>query len=233
MKHRGDILAALASEVVEEILESEPVIHSYSDESVGLDLSKLEEGPSLDKDEVVGNSFRAMLPSKSSDCALQTAADLALISGRSNHIHTSSTSSVVASDAFSSVLSSGIPKDITAPRSSMSTISMGIGKSDSRGSRSSNSMNSFNQLDSIQHRARITMFPHFAAKLDNLKAVAQEMMDSEIDPEQQDIVAQQFAEASLTILRQLRYHCMESGLDGWRQGKLRRKILIVDDSIVT
>ena len=115
----------------------------------------------------------------------------------------------------------------------MSTICMGIGKSDSRGSRSSNSKNSFNQLDSIQRKVRITTFPLFAAKLDNLKAVAQEMMDSESDPEQQDIVAQQFVEASLTILRQLRYHCMESGLDGWRQGKLRRKILVVDDSIVT
>ena len=94
-------------------------------------------------------------------------------------------------------------------------------------------MNSLNRSDSMQLKARITMFPQFAAKLDNLKAVAQEMMDNENDPMQQDVIAQQFAEASLTILRQLRYHCMESGLDGWRQGKLRRKVLIVDDSIVT
>ena len=50
---------------------------------------------------------------------------------------------------------------------------------------------------------------------------------------QQDIIAQQFAEASLILLRQLRYHCMNSGLDGWRQGKSRRKVLIVDDSMVT
>ena len=50
----------------------------------------------------------------------------------------------------------------------MSTICMGIGKSDSRGSRSSNSMNSFNQLDSIQRKVQITTFPLFAAKLDNL-----------------------------------------------------------------
>jgi CheY-like chemotaxis protein len=77
------------------------------------------------------------------------------------------------------------------------------------------------------------MFPQFANKLENLKAVAQDMMDNEPDPVQQDVIAQQFAEASLTILRQLRYHCMENGLDGWRQGKLRRKVLIVDDSIVT
>jgi len=94
-------------------------------------------------------------------------------------------------------------------------------------------MGSLTRADSLHSKARITMFPQFTAKLDNLKAVAQEMMDSEDDPNQQDVIAQQFAEASLTILRQLRYHCMESGLDGWRQGKLRRKVLIVDDSIVT
>ena len=35
---------------------------------------------------------------------------------------------------------------------------------------------------------------------------------------------------------QLRYHCMNIKLDGWRHGKenkMRRKMLIVDDSIVT
>ena len=112
----------------------------------------------------------------------------------------------------------------------MSTISMSMAKSNLS---SHGSMSSLSRQDSQQTKARITMFPQFAAKLDNLKAVAQEMMDSENDPNQQDVIAQQFAEASLTILRQLRYHCMESGLDGWRQGKLRRKVLIVDDSVVT
>ena len=108
-------------------------------------------------------------------------------------------------------------------------MNMGRSGSNSTHSRSEASTRS----DSIQYKARITMFPEFAAKLDNLKAVAQEMMYNELDPVQQDVIAQQFAEASLTILRQLRYHCMESGLDGWRQGKLRIKVLIVDDSIVT
>jgi hypothetical protein len=70
-------------------------------------------------------------------------------------------------------------------------------------------MTSLARADSMHFKARITMFPQFAAKLDNLKAVAQEMMDIEDDPVQQDVIAQQFAEASLTILRQLRYHCME------------------------
>jgi hypothetical protein len=77
------------------------------------------------------------------------------------------------------------------------------------------------------------MFPPFQAKLDLLKASAQDMMDNEEDPTQQDIKAQLFAEASLTLLRQLRYHCMNSGLDGWRQGKIRQMFLIVDDSLVT
>ena len=82
-------------------------------------------------------------------------------------------------------------------------------------------------------KARISMFPMFLKKLDLLKMNAQEMMDGESDQVQQDIIAQQFAEASLIMLRQLRYHCMNHGLDGWRQGKSKRKVLIVDDSVVT
>mmetsp|Transcript_46 Transcript_46/g.46 ORF Transcript_46/g.46 Transcript_46/m.46 type:complete len:1381 (-) Transcript_46:78-4220(-) len=83
-------------------------------------------------------------------------------------------------------------------------------------------------------KPRITMFPQFESKLEELKATAADMMDNEPDPDQQDIILTQYAEASLTILRQLRYHCMNSGLDGWRQGgNRRRKVLIVDDSLVT
>ncbi len=81
--------------------------------------------------------------------------------------------------------------------------------------------------------ARITMFPKFFEKLDLLKSNAQELMNNEVDPARQDLIAQQFAEASLILLRQLRYQCMSSGLDGWRHGKIRRKVLIVDDSLVT
>merc|ERR1712173_477003 len=88
-------------------------------------------------------------------------------------------------------------------------------------------------LGKSRMKARIYMFPAFESKLEELKATAADMMDNEPDPEQQDIILTQYAEASLTILRQLRYHCMNSGLDGWRQGGLRRKVLIVDDSLVT
>ena len=59
------------------------------------------------------------------------------------------------------------------------------------------------------------------------------MIELEEDPDQQEVILTQYAEASLTILRQLRYHCMNSGLDGWRHGGLKRKVLIVDDSNVT
>ncbi|KAL3923918.1 MAG: hypothetical protein SGILL_001367 [Bacillariaceae sp.] len=82
-------------------------------------------------------------------------------------------------------------------------------------------------------KARITMFPQFEMKLEELKTTATEMIEAEEDPEQQEVILTQYAEASLTILRQLRYHCMNSGLDGWRQGSMKRKVLIVDDSKVT
>jgi len=99
--------------------------------------------------------------------------------------------------------------------------------------RSNASGTSQGEKNSKSLKARISMFPQFLEKLDLLKCNAQDMMDAENDPMQQDVIAQQFAEASLILLRQLRYHCMNSGLDGWRQGKSRRKVLIVDDSIVT
>jgi len=103
----------------------------------------------------------------------------------------------------------------------------------SESSRASTSSMNSQDKHSMTLKARISMFPLFLEKLDLLKSNAQDMMDAEIDPIQQDIIAQQFAEASLILLRQLRYHCMNKGLDGWRQGNICRKVLIVDDSIVT
>jgi CheY-like chemotaxis protein len=82
-------------------------------------------------------------------------------------------------------------------------------------------------------KPRITMFPQFEKQLNELKASATELLEQEDDPVQHEIILTQYAEASLTILRQLRYHCMNSGLDGWRQSGLTRKVLIVDDSLVT
>ncbi|KAL7480991.1 hypothetical protein ACHAW6_006671 [Cyclotella cf. meneghiniana] len=211
LKHRGDILAALASDVVEEILESDPIVYSNDDASVGLDLSKSE------GDFVLSNRNRDNGPAH-----LNHANDTMRISkDKERGIMTGASIEIRGNMSDCSM---------GGRRSSLSSISMSVGRSESHFSTSSHSAHS---KTDIQYNARITMFPQFANKLENLKAVAQEMMDNEPDPGQQDIIAQQFAEASLTILRQLRYHCMENGLDGWRQGKLRRKVLIVDDSIVT
>ena len=225
LKHRGDILAALASDVVEEILESEPISYFDGNISVGLDITRLDDDgttPSTSDENpaAAGNNTSNMQQPLSHDCVPQTPEEMGEMFGTSIEVQHGKQSNT--SDSLREPTSRG----------SMSTISMSMSKSHNSRS-SNNSMASLSRSDSQQFKARITMFPQFAAKLDNLKAVAQEMMDSENDPVQQDVIAQQFAEASLTILRQLRYHCMESGLDGWRQGKLRRKVLIVDDSIVT
>ena len=82
-------------------------------------------------------------------------------------------------------------------------------------------------------KIRVTMFPQVQERLNVLKTTTQEIMNIEIDPSKQDIIAQNYAEESLRYLRQLKYHCMNIGFDGWRHGKIRRKILIVDDSCST
>ena len=227
LKHRGDILSALASDVVEEILESEPLAYSYDDNSVGLDLSVSggtdvkTEGPSTRVPEV-------RMPLTADDMP-KSPGEMGEMFGASIEVHGKTDTSSIRMVDLTSFGNSSSAKRLQ--RNSVSSLSMNLGRAGSSSTHSRSHESS--RSDNVQYKARITMFPEFAAKLDNLKAVAQEMMDNELDPVQQDVIAQQFAEASLTILRQLRYHCMESGLDGWRQGKLRRKVLIVDDSIVT
>ena len=200
LKHRGDILAALAGDVAEKILESDPFVGRYSDDSVGLDLNKYIEGSS-----------------KSEESRLDILQD-----------DTNNNGALIGMDIWGHKKSD---VSMSSRRNSFSSLSMTVMEKKTESHLSDTSLE--NSKSDIRYNARITMFPQFANKLENLKAVAQEMMDNEQNPVQQDVIAQQFAEASLTILRQLRYHCMENGLDGWRQGKLRRKVLIVDDSIVT
>lgn len=226
LKHRGDILSALASDVVEEILESEPLAYSYSDVTIGLDLS-VSDGTNIKAGDPSSRAPEVRMP-LSADCMPKSPGEMGEMYGASIEFRGKSDVSSLRMDESNGFANRSSK---TLQRNSFSSLTMNMGRSGSNSthSRSHESTKS----DSIQYKARITMFPEFAAKLDNLKAVAQEMMDNELDPVQQDVIAQQFAEASLTILRQLRYHCMESGLDGWRQGKLRRKVLIVDDSIVT
>ena len=205
LKHRGDILAALAGDVAEKILESDSFTRAYDDTSVGLDLNtSFSETHKPDQNSEASPSFIHFDDfEQDTNSGVMTGIEI-----RSNK----------QSDC-----------SMAGRRNSLSSLSMSMGKTESHLSSASLE----NSKSDIQYNARITMFPEFANKLENLKAVAQDMMDNEQDPAQQDVIAQQFAEASLTILRQLRYHCMENGLDGWRQGKLRRKVLIVDDSIVT
>jgi CheY-like chemotaxis protein len=205
LKHRGDIFAALAGDVAEKILEEDPIVFSYSDSSVGLDLNKsVCDSSKSEKSSFVNSSFINL------DALEEDVGENGAMSGMKIRAKESDCS-------------------MTGRRNSLSSLSMSMGRSESHHSVAVENSKS----SDIQYNARITMFPQFANKLENLKAVAQEMMDNEPDLLQQDVIAQQFAEASLTILRQLRYHCMENGLDGWRQGKLRRKVLIVDDSVVT
>lgn len=190
--------------MAEKILESDPIVYTYSDNSVGLDLQSVCEASKLDHKREESQSFIQV------DDFEWDGKDNGAISGMKIRSKESDCS-------------------MTGRRNSISSLSMSMGRSESHHSAGSLE----NSKTDILYNARITMFPQFAQKLENLKAVSQEMMDNETDPAQQDVIAQQFAEASLTILRQLRYHCMENGLDGWRQGKLQRKVLIVDDSVVT
>ena len=230
LKHRGDILSALASDVVEEILESEPLSYSYDDVSIGLDLT-VSDDANMKAEEPSTRAPEVQMP-LSADCMPKTPGEMGEMYGASIEVRGKSDTSSLRMDDLPNGFGNRSPSK-GLQRNSVSSLSMNMGRSGSTSTHSRSQESTRSGSENIQYKARITMFPEFAAKLDNLKAVAQEMMDNELDPVQQDVIAQQFAEASLTILRQLRYHCMESGLDGWRQGKLRRKVLIVDDSVVT
>lgn len=94
------------------------------------------------------------------------------------------------------------------------------------------SSSSMRDRNSGKVKPRISLFPLFETKLQELKKSAEELIDGEEDLEQQHIILTQYAEASLSILRQLRYHSMNSGFDGWPQSGQTRKILVVDDSQV-
>mmetsp|Transcript_2311 Transcript_2311/g.5296 ORF Transcript_2311/g.5296 Transcript_2311/m.5296 type:complete len:1371 (+) Transcript_2311:222-4334(+) len=220
LKHRGDLLAALSSEIAEEIRCADPVFDGGGDVPVGLSIDPDE----FDDDDfpfsffcgIANNLDRAVSVDSKGKRGKQEADSLkhsespegaALASPWENRDTTMNNSSTMSSLSRQSLISGG---------SARSIVSQGGHTGSSSGL-----------------KARITMFPQFAAKLDILKASAQEMMDKEEDPTQQDIIAQQLAEASLTLMRQLRFHCMNQGLDGWRQGRSCRKVLIVDDSMVT
>lgn len=249
LKLRGDLLAALDSDVATEIRDEIPVFEGCIKGSVGLDLASLgtmrtstwntlqgdfsEKMPKLrgaddesdmDEKDAAQNKKQeeenAKKPAHTEAIRMESAAGGAYRDSSFDHKmdyagNASSNSAVGSGLSLSSAVSNHM-------QNSGSDRTVGSSSSRSRRDRRGGGK-----------KARITMFPMFKQKLEDLKATAAEMIESEEDPEQQEIILTQYAEASLTILRQLRYHCMNSGLDGWRQGGLKRKVLIVDDSNVT
>jgi CheY-like chemotaxis protein len=243
LKLRGDLLAALESDVADEIRDETPMLVQYVG-SVGYDIERFSTRKASDWDYMTGQCLDRAARVLTSDP--ETAGDIDEVY---NHFNSNS------EDGFSDGEMSNRKRRI------FSSADFGGGRMVDGPMRSAHSPAPSNtsmsaasktSIRSIQHsgsersvsshykdrrigplKARITMFPQFEHKLEELKATATEMIEAEDDPEQQEIILTQYAEASLTILRQLRYHCMNSGLDGWRQGSLKRKVLIVDDSNVT
>jgi len=81
---------------------------------------------------------------------------------------------------------------------------------------------------------RMRLFPEVRLKLEMLKQETIEKINApNMDARSQGALSANYATTCLMYLRQLRYSCMNSRLDGWRHGRLARKMLIVDDSFVT
>ena len=238
LKHRGDLLAALGSELVTEIRDSDPIVDSCSKENleIGLDLDSVNSNITEFKSHVWEEvkQLNESLSSRKSD--IDSDENCFVSSKKKRRKSKSIVSLGYCVDGEKSAQASESLQKEKSEKFNDPTINGSFVQSISSISQKSMGSNAESVISTESKRnkkARIAMFPPFAYKLELLKSQAQQLMDMEQDSYQQDIIAQQFAEASLTLLRQLRYHCMNNGLDGWRQGKLRRKVLIVDDSIVT
>jgi len=240
LRLRGDLLAALESDVADEMRDENTLLVKYKG-SVGIDLGMIEGGHNPDAtawDQMLGKSFdKAQFIKTESHHVLDKIPDE---EPYENDFNDSFGPSAMSDDDFDVSRKRRMQQDLSdddfdgyghhrgqSSRSSMSDMS----HQESSASESDQSYVSERRRGGV--KARITMFPQFEFKLEELKATATEMIESEEDQDQQEIILTQYAEASLTILRQLRYHCMNSGLDGWRQGSVKRKVLIVDDSNVT
>jgi CheY-like chemotaxis protein/Ran GTPase-activating protein (RanGAP) involved in mRNA processing and transport len=252
LKLRGDLLAALESDVADEIRDDTPMFVQYQG-SVGIDLDLVDEG--VDPTVSAWDYMRGEYLDKAQRIRAESAPDSPTQDPYDN-TYNDSMGDDMSDDEYGSGRKRRMDKgdsedddfdvdgrgggfDTQNYPSSQGTMSNVSRRSSSRSFEHSESDRSNVSHDGDRKRkngglkARITMFPQFEMKLEELKATATEMIESEEDPEQQEIILTQYAEASLTILRQLRYHCMNSGLDGWRQGSMKRKVLVVDDSNVT
>ena len=215
LKLRGDLLAALDSEVADEFRDELPSLAPNLKGSIGIDLNKLYEETEWDAWE----AFKGSIADEPAQQASEPEGG-----EKKDYMEANLEEEFAASEAegenVGDSVQNGLDEESSLRRAD-------IPHSDSKAS------NSGKDRKSSKVKARISMFPQFEQQLEQLKATATDMIEQEEDPMQHDVILTQYAEASLTILRQLRYHCMNSGLDGWRQAGLKRKVLVVDDSIVT
>ena len=206
LKLRGDLLAALDEQAADEIRDDIPALGHALQRPAGLNLDKL-------YDQARHNGWITYLKY-----------------GYAGHHHQSENDD--SDDGNDNPDNEQTPRnDINEGKATL----LGVDVSEKADIKNAESTPSFSGKDRKGGRLkpRISMFPEFEQQLNVLKASATEMLEQEEDPVQHEVILTQYAEASLTILRQLRYHCMNSGLDGWRQSGLTRKVLIVDDSMVT
>ena len=245
LKLRGDLLAALESDVADEIRGETPMLKEY-DGSVGFDIDRIAPVETVSewgymKGEKFDKAARVLASELEKEQALDDVKNHFNIDAMEDNRFSSDEDfndnginrkrRIFSSAEFRDGNSRGSPP---SPSSTSSTEKLhSLQSIVNSGSERSSMSQGEREIKRVPLKARITMFPQFEMKLEELKATATEMIESEEDPEQQEIILTQYAEASLTILRQLRYHCMNNGLDGWRQGSMKRKVLIVDDSNVT
>lgn len=197
LKLRGDLLAALDGEEVDEIRDATPSISFDRQWSIGMDIDKAVAVQDW-------NAWFAFQGTVSDNPSYQE---------------------ICTSRKLSTVDESTLDESSEKEKSSEKS---GLAKNST-----SESLSTVGREKKSKVKLRITMFPQFEQQLSALKSSATELIEQEEDAMQHEVILIQYAEASLTILRQLRYHCMNSGLDGWRQSGLSRKILVVDDSQVT
>ena len=223
LKLRGDLLAALDGEIADEIREELPSLSPVLEGSVGIALDKLDN----DADWNVWDAFRGVI---AEDPAVYIQREVVDNEDLQNLGHESEE----VSNLGQSEEDSSMDESKNIAHSSLHAAHDSLqaaGDSLSR-SKSVNSVSS-REKRSNRPKARITLFPEYEQQLERLKATAAEMIEQEEDPMHHEVILTQYAEASLTVLRQLKYRCMQSGYDGWRQGSHKRKILVVDDSRLT
>lgn len=217
LKLRGDLLAALDSEAAGEIREELPNLLPTIKGSIGIDLDKLDQSQDWNPWEAFVGSVADPPPTYEVETEEEEEEEEEALATELP------TEDLSHDQPESCHLSHGREVGLHAPHSAKSFLASDSGCESTSGKEK--------RLTKV--KPRITMFPQFEQQLEELKATATEMIEQEDDPLQHEVILTQYAEASLTILRQLRYHCMNSGLDGWRQAGLKRKVLVIDDSNVT